>query len=207
MSKLADAKYPIHPLIQKRWSPRAFADRAVEAEKLLSLLEAARWAASSRNQQPWNYMIAGSEEINDFEKLLTCLADGNRYWARYAPVLMLVVAKDFLRPDGGENRIVLHDVGLAMGNLTAQATALDLHVHIMGGFSRERARQTFNIPEPHEPVIMVALGYLGEADSLSDGVRERELAPRTRKDLAEFVFSGHWGTSSPLVVRADPQDE
>lgn len=199
MSKMAEAKYPIHPLIQKRWSPRAFAERMVEPEKLRSLFEAARWAASSRNEQPWRFILATKENQADFERLLNCLSERNRQWARRAPVLMVVVAKRFFDHSNQENRVAFHDVGLAMGNLILQATALDLYGHMMGGFSIEKAYETFSIPETHEPVAAVAVGYLGDPETLPESMREREQARRTRKDLTEFVFSGNWGNIAPLV--------
>lgn len=199
MSKIAEAKYPIHPLIQKRWSPRAFDERMVEPEKLCSLFEAARWAASSRNEQPWRFILATKENPADFERLLNCLSERNRQWAGRAPVFMLVVAKRFFDHGNQENRVAFHDVGLAMGNLMLQATALDLYVHMMGGFSIEKARETFSIPETYEPVAAVTVGYLGNPETLPESMRERDQTRRTRRDLTEFVFSGNWGNIAPLV--------
>lgn len=199
MQKLADSQYPVHELIQKRWSPRAYSERLVEPEKILSLLEAARWAASSMNEQPWRFIVATKDDATEYERLLDCIMEGNQSWAKRAPVLMIVVAKMTFSRNDRANGSAFHDVGLAMGNLMLQATSLDLYVHMMGGFDREKSRQTYNIPEGYNPVAAVAVGYMGELDSLDEGQREREVAPRTRRSLDEFVFNGSWGEIAPLV--------
>jgi len=196
--KLADTQYPVHDLIQKRWSPRAFSDRPVESEKLLSLLEAARWAPSSYNYQPWSFIVATKDDSSEYDRLLSILVEFNQGWAKQATVLIVAVAK-VLNDDGKVNRHAFHDVGLAIENLTLQATALGLSVHQAGGFDVEKARVTYQIPEGYEPVTFVILGYAGDPQSLADGLRERELAPRVRKPLQEFVFTGQWGSVSPLL--------
>ncbi len=200
IEKLAETKHPIHDLLRRRWSPRAFADRAVEPEKLRILLEAARWAPSSFNEQPWSFIVATHENRVEYERLLSCLVEGNQRWAKTAPVLMLSVAKLAFERTGKPNRHAFHDVGLAVENLVIQATALGLIVHQMAGFDVEKAREQFQIPEGVEPVAAIALGYPGDLENLPEPLRERERAPRTRKPLEEFVFSGHWGQASPLVV-------
>lgn len=203
MEKLADSKHPIHDLLRRRWSPRVFSDHAVEPEKLRSLLEAARWAPSSYNEQPWSFFVATKENPVEYERLLSCLVEGNQRWAKRAGVLMLSVAKlHFERPPGRgtPNRHAFHDVGLAVENLVVQATALGLVVHQMAGFHLEKARELFRIPEGYEPVAAIALGYAGDPATLPEPLRERELAPRTRKPLEEFVFTGQWGQTSPLVI-------
>ena len=199
MKKPASPQFPIHELLIQRWSPRAFADRPVEQDRLLSLLEAARWAASSRNEQPWSFIVATQENPTDFERLLSCLMDGNRRWAQYAPVLMLSLAKLAVGDTDQPNRFAYHDTGLAVSNLIIQATALGLYAHQMGGFHRDKARATFRIPASHDPVAGIALGYLGEASRLPDDIQERERAPRLRKPLADFVFSGGWGQSPSFL--------
>ncbi len=199
MEKPADTTYPIHEVLRQRWSPRAFADRPVEPERLRSLLEAARWAPSSNNEQPWSFLIATREQPEEFAKLLDCLVEGNRIWAQHAPVLMLSLAKLRFADDGDPNRHALHDVGLAAANLVVQATASGLQVHQMAGFQMEKARAAFQIPENYEPVAALAIGYPGDPASLPDRLRARELAPRKRKLLSEFVFSGRWGAPSNLI--------
>ena len=199
MRKLAETRYPIHELLRERWSPRAFADRMVEPEELRSLLEAARWAPSSFNEQPWSFIVATKEHPGDYERLLSCLVEGNIRWAQHAPVLMLSVAKLAFERNQKPNRHAFHDVGLAVENLVIQGMALGLFVHQMAGFHVDRAREVYGIPEGYEPVAAMAIGYLDDLSRLPDDLRERELAPRIRKPLEAFVFSGHWGQPSPLV--------
>ena len=199
--KSAHTDYPIHELLQKRWSPRAYAPQPVEPEKLQSVLEAARWSASGGNLQPWSFIIATqAEQPEAFARLVGCLMEGNVPWASQAPVLGIAVAKLFRDPDR-LNRHAFHDVGLALQNLVVQATALDLYVHMMGGFSPEKARTAFAIPEEHEAVTMFTVGYLGDLTALPETVRARELAQRVRRPLTEFIFTERWGETSPLVKR------
>ncbi len=199
MEKLADTDHPIHELLRRRWSPRAFAPRPVEPEKLRSLLEAARWAPSSFNEQPWTFLAATKENAAEFERLLSCLVEGNQKWAREAPVLMISVAAHYFERNHKPNRHAFHDVGLAVENLVIQATALGLAVHQMAGFSPERARELYEIPKESEAVAAIALGYPGHPESLPEGLRAREAAPRTRKPIKDFVFTGRWGEAAPWV--------
>lgn len=199
--KLAETTYPIHELLRSRWSPRAFADKLPAPEQLLSLMEAARWAPSSNNEQPWSFIVATKQSPIEFAQLLDCLVEGNRVWAQQAPVLMLSVARLRFQEDEQLNRHALHDVGLAVGNLLCQATALGLMVHQMAGFDAEKARRAFRIPSGFEPVAAMAVGYHGDPDNLPERLRERERAPRSRKDLADFVFAGKWCEPSPLLSR------
>ncbi|BAY60125.1 nitroreductase [Calothrix brevissima NIES-22] len=196
--KLAPTEYPVHDFIRSRWSPRAFSDRAVEPEKLLSLLEAARWAPSSFNHQPWNFIVATKEDATEYNRLLSALVEFNQGWAKNAPVLILAIAK--IRTDDGKtNRHAFHDVGLAIENLILQATSLGLFAHQIGGFNADTARETYQIPADYEPATVLTIGYPGDPQNLPDGLRDRELAPRTRKPLSEFVFTGQWGNTSPLL--------
>jgi nitroreductase len=191
--KAATPDHPIHALIADRWSPYAFDRREVERDKLLSCLEAARWAASSYNEQPWSLIIATRDNPPAFATMLECLLEANQAWAAHAGVLMLTVtARSFTR-NAKPNRMAEHDVGLAVGNLTVQATSLGLHVHQMAGINPSRARQTYVIPESHDPLTAVAIGYAADSQT-EDALAERDRAPRTRKPLGEFVFSGVWGT-------------
>jgi len=199
MQKLAETRYPIHELLRERWSPRAFADRMVEPEELRSLLEAARWAPSSFNEQPWSFIVATKQHPGEYERLLSCLVEGNVRWAQHAPVLMLSVAKLAFERNQKPNRHAFHDVGLAVENLVIQGMALGLFVHQMAGFHADMAREVYRIPEGHEPVAAMAIGYLDDPGRLPDDLREREVAPRFRKPLESFVFSGQWGQLSPLV--------
>jgi len=202
MQKAAKTEFPIHDLIRLRWSPRAFSDRPVEPEKLRSLLEAARWAPSSYNEQPWAFLVATRDDPEGFARLLSVLVVGNITWAQHAPVLMLSVAKLNFEQNGKPNRHAFHDVGQATANLIVQATAMGLYAHQMAGFHVEKAREVFAIPEGWEPVAAIALGYPGDPDSLPAPLRDREFAPRTRKPLKEFVFAGRWGQTAPVLAPA-----
>ena len=199
MEKPADTRYPIHDLLRQRWSPRAFSDRPVEADKLRSLLEAARWAPSSNNAQPWHFLVATKEDQAAHGRLVGCLMEGNIPWAQRAPVLMVSVARLSFEDDGTPNRHAFHDVGQAVTNLTLQATALGLFVHQMAGFYPDKVRAFYGIPKEFEPVAAIALGYPGDPEGLSEKYRSREAAPRTRKPLTEFVFSERWEHISPVV--------
>ncbi len=174
---------PIHELLQKRFSPRAFENRSVSKETIRALLEAARWAASSYNEQPWRFIVATKDDPADFEKLLGCLVPGNQEWAKSAPVLMLSVAKLTFTRNDKPNRHAYHDVGLAVSQLIVQATALGLYVHQMAGFDVDRARQAYGIPEGFDPVAAIAIGYSAEETPSS----------RTRRPQDELAFSGTWG--------------
>jgi len=198
--KLAQTQHPVHEFIRSRWSPRAFSDRPLEQDKLLSLLEAARWAPSSYNHQPWSFIVATKDDPTEYNRLLSTLVEFNQGWAKSAPVLILAVAKT-RTDDGKTNRHAFHDVGLAIENLVIQATALGLSVHQMAGFSVDGARKEYRIPEDYEPATAIVVGYAGDPQSLPDGLREKELAPRVRKPLNEFVFTGEWGTASSLLTK------
>lgn len=199
IEKFADTEYTVHDFIRGRWSPLAFSNRTVELEKLLILLEAARWAPSSYNEQPWSFIVATKENQAEYDRLFSCLVEGNQAWAQNAHVLILSVAKLFFERSGDQNRHAFHDVGLATENLVIQAIALELFVHQMAGFHVDKARELFNIPEGYEPLTALAVGYLGEPGTLPEKLQARELAPRTRKPLTEFVFTGSWNQTSPLI--------
>jgi nitroreductase len=200
MEKPAEAAHAIHELIARRWSPRAFDERPVEAQKLRSLFEAARWAPSSNNEQPWRFLIASKEAAPaEHDRLLACLVEGNRKWAFRAPMLVLSVASLNFEDDRKPNRHAFHDTGMAVENLVLQATALGLQVHQMAGFDVERARATCLIPIGFDPVAMIAIGYPGDPALLPDYLREREMKLRERQSIGDFVFSTKWGQSSPLV--------
>ncbi|MDQ6676077.1 MAG: nitroreductase family protein [Acidobacteriota bacterium] len=176
--------------LQERWSPVIFSPRVVAQDQLNRLFEAARWAPSSSNEQPWSFVVATAGEP-EFKKLAGCLLPGNA-WAKQAPVLALSVARLVLSGSAKQNRYAFHDTGMAIGNLLAQATSDGMVVHQMGGFDIECARRELRIPENHDPVAMMAIGYYGDPSS-DAALREREGRPRTRKPLDQFVFHGKWG--------------
>jgi nitroreductase len=201
MHKPAANDFPIHDLIRNRWSPRAFADKPISQEDLRSLFEAARWAASSMNEQPWVYLVATKDDPDNFAKMLSILVEFNITWAKNAPVLAMAVAKLAFQHNGRPNRNAFYDAGAASALLSVEATARGLVVHQMGGYDVDKARKVFEIPEGWEPAAVIAIGYPGDPDSLPSSLKERELAPRTRKPLSEFVMTGRWGHASPLVSK------
>ena len=201
MQKPATTTLPIHDLIRHRWSPRAFAKTPVEPHVLASLFEAARWAPSSNNEQPWAYVVATQDDAANFAKMLSVLVEFNANWARNAPVLLLAVASLKFHNDGSPNRNATYDTGAASALLTVEATARGLFVHQMAGFDPVKAKHAFAIPADWEPIAALAIGYPGDPESLSQKLRDRELAPRVRKPLAEFVMSGSWGHTSSIVSK------
>jgi nitroreductase len=201
MHKPAANDFPIHDLIRNRWSPRAFSEKHVSKEDLRSLFEAARWANSSMNEQPWAYLVATKDDAENFAKMLSILVEFNAAWAKNAPAIALAVAKLAFQHNGSPNRNAFYDVGAASALLSVEATARGLVVHQMAGYDVDKARKVFEIPEGWEPAAVIAIGYPGDPDSLPSSLKQRELAPRTRKPLSEFVMTGRWGQASPLVSK------
>lgn len=194
MDKPAESDYPIHDLIQARWSPRSFLDRPVETGKLRSALEAARWASSCFNEQPWTFILAEKGDAEDFCTMVECLKPGNQAWAQSAGALLLSVGRRTFTNNDRTNRHAFHDVGLATAQFVLQATSDGLSVHQMAGFDPDRARVAYLIPDGYDPVAVLAVGYRGDPGALPRDLRDRELAPRSRKPQDEFVFRGSWGT-------------
>ena len=197
--KRATPDHSVHPLIAERWSPYAFVDRPVSDSDLRSLFEAARWAASSYNEQPWRYLLATRENGADFERLLSCLVEGNQAWARNAPVLAIGCTDLRFARNDRLNAASAHDLGLASATLTLEATARGLFVHQMIGIVPERVRELYRVPEDVQPLTGLAIGYAGDPKVLPEPLRGRDLAPRARNRLAEFVFGSTWGVASKLV--------
>lgn len=193
MDKLAVTDYPIHELIARRWSPRALDPRPIPPATIRSLLEAARWSASSYNEQPWTFIVARHEDREEFERLLSCLVEFNRTWAKRAGFLMLTVARLSFARTGKPNSCAVHDVGLAAATLTLQATACGLMVHQMAGILPDEARRIYSIPEGFEARTAIAVGHPGRAEDLPDDLQKTEGEPRTRKPQDQFVFAGGWG--------------
>jgi nitroreductase len=197
--KPAETSAPVHDLIRHRWSPRAFDNRPIEPEKLRSLFEAARWAASSYNAQPWYFIVATQDDPENYKRVLECFVEFNQGWAKNAPVVALSVARMKFEHNGAPNNHAFHDVGQAAANLALQATALGLQIHQMAGILPDKAREIFGIPDEYEAVAGAAIGYPGDPASLPEKLREQEQAPRSRKPLDSFVFTGKWGEVSPVV--------
>lgn len=200
MEKFAQTGHEIHDLLRGRWSPRAFARRAVAPEDLLSLFEAARWSPSGLNSQPWSFIVTTADQP-EHPKLVEILSGQNQLWAGNASVLVLSVTR--LNPERpGANPYSYYDLGQSVAHLSIQAEALGLQVHQMGGFDHDKARELFEIPEGFEPMTVIAIGYSGRVEDLPEPLRERETMARSRKPLSDFVYDGHWNAP----IEATPGD-
>lgn len=197
--KTAVTSKPVLDAIAKRWSPRAFNSKPIETDKLVSILEAGRWAASAFNEQPWRFILATREQPEAFEKALNGVNDFNRSWAQTAGAIIITVAKKSFSQNGNPNKYAWHDVGLAVSQMIVQATDLDVYVHQMAGILPEVITETYNIPEEYEPVSALVLGYVGDAETLPEQLKNIELAKRERKPLSDLVFSEEFGKSTPLL--------
>jgi nitroreductase len=186
--KHAPAIAGIPELILQRWSPRAFADREIPIEELKKLFVAAGWAASSYNEQPWRFLV-GRKGDETYKKIFSALVEFNQGWAKTAPVLVLSAGKKTFSHNGSPNKFALHDTGAATAYLALQATAAGFHTHSMAGFDQELARASFGIPSDYDLGAVTAIGYFGDPAVLPEEPRKSEVAPRTRKSIAEFVFS------------------
>jgi len=200
VEKVADTTIHLHDLIARRYSPRAFdPTKLIEKDKLLSILEAARWTASSSNLQPWRFIVAPKQNTDEFNKMLTVIKDGNIPWAKNAGVLMIGVINKYRRPDV-LNRHASHDLGQAIAQMVLQALEHDIYARQMGGFYPDKAREVYNIPDEYEPFTAIAFGYKTfDLSHLTDVHREKELAPRERNTLDTLVYSGSWAQTADFV--------
>ncbi len=188
--------------IANRWSPYRFSPAEIEDEKLLRMLEAARWAASSFNDQPWSWIIAKRQDEDQFERMIGCLMEANRSWAQNAGALILTVTRSSFEYNGKPNRVALHDLGQAAAHMALQATELGLQVHQMAGVNLSLVRQEYGIPEGHEPQTAIAIGYPDTSQpvgELAEELSKRESGPRERKALGQQLFSGKWGSSAEFA--------
>jgi nitroreductase len=202
MTKRIETLSPVLAALAERWSPRSFAERQPDADQLRSMFEAARLAPSAHNTQPARFLVTRKDGAGGWRRLLSCLSDANQSWAHTAPVLVLANAMRE-RFSQKEHRLVpyphsMHDLGLAVMSLILQAQSVGLHCHPMAGFDPDLAREAFSIPPLFEPGVVIAVGYLGSPDALSEELRAREIAARTRRELSELVFEDQWGHPSPL---------
>ncbi|GAA0894335.1 hypothetical protein GCM10009122_40160 [Fulvivirga kasyanovii] len=193
--KSAQTEFDLHPLITGRWSPRAFSAKEPSRHQILKLLEAARWAPSSFNEQPWRFIVGVKSRGEEYQKILECINDFNKEWADQAPVLMLVCAKKAFTHNDKPNRHYKYDCGAAMSTLSLQAMADNLYVHQMAGINPDKAIELFKVPETFEVLTGVAIGYLGAPDQLSEKNQKAETARRQRKELSQLAFSESWGNS------------
>ena len=197
MSKEAATDHKLHPILLKRWSPRAFADKKVEKEKIVRTLEAARWAPSASNIQPWIFFV-GVKGDKVYENIFESLVEFNQLWAGNAPVLLLNCAKT-IGNDGSPGKFWQYDLGQALAHLSIQAMEEDLFVHQMGGFDSKKAAELFKLPHDVKAVSVSAMGYLGDASILHPRMQKSELAERERKDLDTFIFAESYGSKSPVI--------
>lgn len=191
----AATDHPVHELIANRWSPYAFAVRTVGDEDLRSIFEAARWAPSSFNEQPWRFLVARKQDAAAFATMLSCLTESNRLWAQHAPVLALGVSKRTHARNGKPNRAALHDLGLAAANLSLEATARGLCVHQMIGIEPETARRTYHVPGDFDVLTGIAIGYPADPATRLPEFGARDSVRRSRKPLREILFEGNWEQS------------
>ena len=186
-------RHPLHRLLRTRYSPLAFAATPVTDDMIHSLLEAARWAPSCYNAQPWHFIVGSENVLETREKILSCLVPANQKWAATAPVLMLTVARLAFTHNGESNQYATHDVGLAVAHLTLQASEMGLGVHQMAGFDPDMAREVFAVPDGYSPLTAIAVGFPGDPNQLPAPLRERALSERTRNPINSFVFKDSWG--------------
>lgn len=194
----APVDFPINRLIAGRWSPRALSPARIDRAVIATLFEAARWAPSSFNEQPWRYLIATKDDPEGYERLASLLVPGNS-WARNGYILALSVTHLQFERNGKPNPHAWHDVGAASENMFLQASELGLYMHQMAGFDREKARSLLAPDAQLEPVAMIAIGYPGDPSSLADQQRAAEAAPRQRMPITGFVFEGGWGKPAVLA--------
>ncbi|MBX9675591.1 MAG: nitroreductase family protein [Methylotenera sp.] len=194
MKNPAVTQVKINETIANRWSGRAYdATKPVSKAQIFSLCEAARWAPSCFGDEPWRFMVWDKNSNADaWQKAFDCLVPGNQEWVKNAPVLLLVCADTLFGHNQKPNRWAQYDTGAAAENLCLQATDLGLMAHQMGGFNADAARSTFAIPEQFALMTMVAIGYAGDANQLSDDLKARELAARKRKPVADLFFDSAW---------------
>ena len=186
MNKTAPALFPLHELIGKRWSPRSFSEKTISKESINTLFEAARWAPSAGNEQPWEYIYA-QKGTPGFDLLWHCLAIGNQPWTQNANVLVAAIARTTFAKAGKNNHFAQHDLGMANAQLVLQAASMDVYSHIMGGFDKIKLKEVLQLSETQEPVCMIAMGYADAPDKLEEPFRSREIAERVRKPITEFT--------------------
>ncbi|MEI6455504.1 MAG: nitroreductase family protein [bacterium] len=199
MQKEARTSVPINEFATKRWSPRSFLDKKVEAEKLTALFEAARWAASGGNIQPWRFII-GIRPDDTWKRIFEALNPGNQVWNEKIPVLIVAIGERYSGQDHIDSSVFQYDTGQAVANLSIEAMHQGLFVHQMGGFAPDKIHASFGVPENFLAITAIAVGYIGEPGALPEKLRNRELQERDRKPLTESVFSGTFGTPSDLFI-------
>jgi nitroreductase len=194
ITKIAKTGHPVNELIAKRWSARAFSTKPVERSKLLSILEAARWAPSSKNEQPWRYIIFSIDNPVKLMEAQSVLLESNSY-AKRAPILICAIARKNYSEGEKYNRLHFHDLGAANENMFLEAFNQGLIMHEMGGFDVQKAVEVFKIPEDYEIGIMIAIGYQDKHSVLPERFREKAYSPRVRRKLSEIAYVEEIGNS------------
>lgn len=190
--KTAQTAVPLQPLLANRWSPRGFdPTKRITDDMLTALLEAARWAPSCFNEQPWR-IIVGLKGEENFDNVLQTLLPANQAWCSKASLLTLLVAKNNFTLNGNANRHATYDVGQAAAMMSIQAMAMDLYMHQMAGFSVDKARESFLIPDTYTPMVVAAFGFLGLPTDLEERYQKSEASARSRKPLTDIVRKDNW---------------
>lgn len=197
MQKPTKNNYPINDLLKQRWSPRAYSEKPVEKEKIQSILEAGRWAPSAMNEQPWKFIV-GQKGDGTWEKIFESMVEWNQQWAQRAPVLVLNIGKKFYEYKHLENPTYQYDTGQAVAMMVTEAVNQGLIGHQLSGFSAEKARELFEIPEDYQPISITAIGYYGDPDILPLDMQKSETEERKRRPITEIVFSDKFGESFEL---------
>jgi nitroreductase len=179
--------------IAKRWSPRAFSSKAIDPKILDTLFEAARWSASSYNEQPWRFMVASKDNHDHYQNMLSVANEWNQKWASLAPVLVLTVAKTHFSHNDKPNKHAWYDLGAAVASFSLEAAAHNIFVHQMAGIDPAKAKEIFAIPQGYEVVSLLAVGYLGEIKNLPEEFHKGETRERTRKHMSELVYTSKFG--------------
>jgi len=200
LDRPAPTTLPIHDLLKRRWSPRAFdPNRPVTREQLKVLLEAGRWAPSCNGDEPWRYLIWDKgRDPQGWQKAYDCLNENNKKWVKNVPLLMLSCAGSAFEATGKPNRWTQHDTGAASVSMALQAVAMGLVIHQMGGWDADKARAAFAIPPEYTPMAMIAVGYQASPDILDEETKAKEMRPRGRKPVVERFYEGGWGKGIAL---------
>jgi len=199
MEKKASTKHTIHPLLEKRWSPRSFSVESIDIEKIKRIFEAARWSSSSFNEQPWRYMVGIKTKGETYDKIYKTLAGFNQQWAIQAPLLVLCCAKKHFTQRDANNEHYKYDIGQSVANLIFQANYEDLMAHQMAGFNQQMAVELFNIPIDFVPITVIALGYEGDPETLPEEIKKLEYAERVRNELNTFIFEEKFGNKASFL--------
>ncbi|MFC7394646.1 nitroreductase family protein [Scopulibacillus cellulosilyticus] len=189
ISEFRKTSYNIDPIFLKRWSPRSFQEKEVPEDVLMSLFEAARWAPSASNEQPWRFVVARTKE--EREKFFPFIMEVNRLWCEKAPVLAVILSKQ-ANSKNEFNRTHAFDTGAAWGYLALEAANKGLITHAMGGFYKDKAREILSVPEEYDIHAVVAIGYQGNKEDLPEKFHERE-KPSDRHEVKDFIFAGSFG--------------